>query len=102
MTNTLTNILGTSWRTSVLGFITLVAAFITQYPDLLDGLFAPDLTKKIFSVAALISGIATFSQAKDKNVTGGTIQAKTNVTIPTVPPTEVPSVEQPAKTEAKV
>ena len=82
----LTKLLGASWRTSFWGGITVLAGFISQYPDLVSSVVEPVLAKKIFSIAALISAFVTFTQAKDKNVTGGTI----------------PSGETPTKTETKI
>jgi hypothetical protein len=76
MNDFLTKYLGASWRTTVWGGITVLAGFISQYPDLISAVIDPSLAKKLFSIAALISAFVTFTQAKDKNVTGGTVQTK--------------------------
>jgi hypothetical protein len=76
MINTfLTKLLGASWKTTVWGGAAVISAFITQYPDLVGAVLQPTTAKKIFAVSALITGIKTFVETKDKNVTGGTIQA---------------------------
>lgn len=69
------NFIGANWKTSVFGAITMAALFIVGNPDLISGVIGDtNISKRIFSVAALISGFVAFSQAKDKNVTGGMIQ----------------------------
>lgn len=63
-----------NWRTTLFGTITLAAAFLTQYPDLLSALLDPATAKKVASVAALLSGFITFANAKDRQVSGnGTV-----------------------------
>lgn len=73
MNTFLTKLLGASWRTTVWGGITVSVGFITMYPDMLDVIFNPELTKKIFGIATLISTFITFAHTKDAKVTGGTI-----------------------------
>jgi hypothetical protein len=84
-----TNLLGASWRTTVWGGITVLVGFITMYPDILDVIFSPELTKKIFGIATLISTFITFAHTKDNKVTGGVVQATNkdgSATTPENPP----------------
>lgn len=68
-----------NWRTSVFGGIATLAAFLTQFPEALSFL-DPDTAKKAAAVAAMISGLIAFSQAKDRQVTGnGTVNAPMKV-----------------------
>ena len=70
----------TNWRTSTFGTLTLLAAFVTQFPELLESLLDPTLAKKIAAACALITGFLTFSNAKDRQVSGnGTFAAPTIV-----------------------
>lgn len=70
---------GANWRTTVFGTLSAVSLFIVGNPDLISGVIGnTDLSKRIFSVAALIAGYLAFSRAKDKNVTGGTVQQDMN------------------------
>ena len=60
----------TNWRTSVFGTLTLLAAYLTQFPELLDSLLDPALAKKIAALSALATGFLTFANAKDRQVSG--------------------------------
>lgn len=61
-----------NWKTSLFGAVTMGSLFIVANPDLITGVIGNEgLSRRLFSVAALISGYIAFSQAKDKNVTGG-------------------------------
>lgn len=65
-----------NWRTSIFGSVTLLAAFLSQFPELLDSILDPVAAKKIASVCAVITGFITFVNTKDKQVSGnGTINA---------------------------
>lgn len=64
---------GASWRTTLFGGITMIAAFITQFPDLVGAVLAPETAKIVFAAAALISGFIAFAKAKDAGVTGGAV-----------------------------
>lgn len=59
-----------NWRTTILGSLTVLAAFITQYPELVSAVVEPTLAKKIGAWAALISGLVTFAVSKDAAVSG--------------------------------
>lgn len=72
-------IFGANWKTSLFGTLAMASLFVVGNPDLISGVIGnTDLSKRIFSVAALISGYIAFSQAKDKNVTGGNQQQDAN------------------------
>ncbi len=67
--------LGENWRTTIWGFVTIVAGVITYNPELVS--FLPEPIK---GYAVGFSGLVTViaaggfvAHAKDKNVTGGTI-----------------------------
>ena len=77
-----TKLLGASWKTTVWGAITMGSLFITQQPDLVSAILPANITKTVFSIAALISGLVTFYNTKDKNVHGGTVDSVTGNTIP--------------------
>jgi hypothetical protein len=63
-----------NWRTSTFGAIATVAAFLTQFPELLSGFLDPAVAKKVAAVAAAVSAFIAFAQAKDRQVVGnGTI-----------------------------
>lgn len=63
-----------NWRSTVFGSITMLAAFVTQYPELLAALLDPAAVKKVSAFAGLVSGLIAFANAKDKQVTGnGTV-----------------------------
>jgi len=69
-----------NWRTSVFGTLTLVAAFLTTFPELLSAVLDPALAKKISAGAALVTGFITFANSKDRQVSGnGTIANPTVV-----------------------
>jgi hypothetical protein len=88
----LINLLGASWRTTIWGGITTLVGFITMFPDMLDIIFSPELTKKIFGIATLISAFITFAHTKDNKVTGGTISSGDPIR----------AIATPAGTETKV
>ena len=70
----------TNWRTNLFGTLALLAAFITQYPDLLASILEPGHAKLVAAIAALVSGFFAFSNAKDRQVSGnGTFAAPTIV-----------------------
>lgn len=70
----------TNWRTSIFGTLTLLAAFFTQFPELLESILDPVLAKKIAAGCALVSGFFAFANAKDRQVSGnGTFAAPTIV-----------------------
>ena len=70
----------TNWRTNLFGSLALLAAFITQYPDILAAILQPGHAKLVASIAALVSGFFAFSNAKDRQVSGnGTFAAPTIV-----------------------
>lgn len=70
----------TNWRTSIFGTLTLLAAFFTQFPDLLESILDPVLAKKIAAGCALVTGFLTFANSKDRQVSGnGTFAAPTIV-----------------------
>jgi hypothetical protein len=70
----------TNWRTNLFGTLALLAAFITQYPDLLAAILEPGQAKLAAALAALVSGFFAFSNAKDRQVSGnGTFAAPTIV-----------------------
>lgn len=75
-----------NWRTSVFGTLTLAAAFITQYPELLDSVLDPQLAKKIAAGAAVITGFIAFANSKDRQVSGNGTQAN---------PTVIPDPQEP-------
>ena len=72
-------VFGVNWRTSLSGYVTLVAVAIVMNPLSLD--FLPDEIEKylkgIAGLIALISGAAVTHNMKDRSVTGGTV-ASTN------------------------
>jgi len=67
--------LGVNWRTTLWGYITLVSMVIAANPFSID--FLPDEIEKYVkgfaSLIAIISGGATVSNMKDKQVTGGQV-----------------------------
>jgi len=70
----------TNWRTSIFGTLTLLAAFFTQFPELLESILDPALAKKIAAGCALVTGFLTFANSKDRQVSGnGTLAAPTIV-----------------------
>ena len=70
----------TNWRTNLFGTLALLAAFITQYPDLLASILDPGHAKLVAALAALVSGFLAFSNAKDRQISGnGTFAAPTIV-----------------------
>lgn len=73
---------GVNWRTSLSGYITVAAVAIAANPLSID--FLPDELEKyikgIAGLIALVSGTAMVRNAKDRNVTGGTI-ASTNEAV---------------------
>ena len=73
MNNLLSSIFGASWRTTLFGGVAVLSGFIVQFPDLVSAVLDPAMAKQVFAIAGLISAFITFSQSKDKNVTGGTI-----------------------------
>lgn len=85
MTKLLENIFGSSWRTSLLGWIfTVSTALSSSQNTLIDIGFSPDTVLKIKNIAAFIafiSGGAAFQNTKDKNVTGGSIPATREAVI---------------------
>ncbi len=68
-------ILGANWRTTLSGWIAVIASAIALNPDLVA--FLPETMRSyIISIAgflAVASGGAFATQAKDKHVTGGTV-----------------------------
>jgi len=80
-------ILGANWRTTLSGWIAVIASAIALNPDLVA--FLPESVRGyIVSIAgflAVASGGAFAAQAKDKNVTGGSVpndagNSNTNIT----------------------
>lgn len=59
-----------NWRTTIWGALSLVSAFVLQYPELIDGLVDAKTAKLIFSLSMLVSGFIAFANAKDRQVTG--------------------------------
>lgn len=70
-----------NWRTTLWGSLTTAALFITGNPDLISAIIPDEqVTKRIFGIAALITGFVTFLNAKDKQTSGnGTVQAPLKV-----------------------
>ena len=70
--NALESILGPNWRTTLSGWIMVLAGAVVMEPALLDFL-PPAVTKDLIGIAKLIvlvSGGAFAHAAKDKNVAG--------------------------------
>lgn len=68
---------GPNWRTSLWGGVTILSLLIAAQPDSVA--FLPDniegYVKGVAGIIALITGSKFAFNAKDKNVTGGTVAA---------------------------
>ena len=68
-------ILGANWRTTLSGWIAVLASAVAVNPDLLSFLPEParHLATSVAGFIAVASGGAFATQAKDKQVTGGNV-----------------------------
>ena len=82
-------LLGANWRTTLSGWITVLASAIAINPNIVA--FLPETLRSyvtgIAGIVAIVSGGTFAYNAKDKQVTGGTVtnDASTNSTAPLVP-----------------
>ena len=84
MNSFFTFIFGANWRTTISGWITVLASAIAVNPGLVA--FLPDTTRHfvigISGLLAVISGGTFAYHTKDKQVTGGSIQNNSNNPMP--------------------
>lgn len=85
MIKLLENIFGSSWRTSLLGWIFTVSTSLSVSPDILVNIgLSPDTissVKNAASVVAFLSGAAFAKTVKDSKVTGGSVPATREAAI---------------------
>jgi|SRR5438128_3647514 len=93
-------VFGANYRTSISGYITILAYFIHDKPQVIQ--WIPEPTKGILwnlSEWIFLGGFIAFAkQVKDRNVTGGTVQQSATGTV--VPPELKPPLVEITKTSS--